>query len=459
MSACTLPSYVLDNPTVSTAGDSAISAAIVLATRSGIARAVFGETGSRSFAATPAVFTELLPKPRHRMLSYMAVEPSHERGARHEGGEHGGRRSDPARGEGAARAGALRDPADHCRAGRDARESAGMPARAGSSADRGRSWAREDSDRQDDRRRARRLLRAGAVHARPRPVGSRRYSDLPGRRRHVRHGARPGVLQLPHGGRDQPCSGQGPVGSARRDAGASGHDRPRHAPSPRSVPRHGDAEPDRVRRDVPTARGTDRQVHAEGPDRVPATRRGAHGRAASARGRARASAGSLARRPEGTTARRVRDLRRSVARELCRRHCDSHPRARPATRPGARERRVRSASALLSRPTPARPGPGPMAEGLLRALDISIGRRVEGLLAGDFRSNLLGTGSELAMVRPYAPGDDVRRIDWNVTARTGEPHVRVHLPERVLVTWLALDVSASMEFGTADRRKADVAEG
>jgi len=120
---------------------------------------------------------------------------------------------------------------------------------------------------------------------------------------------------------------------------------------------------------------------------------------------------------------------------------------------------VRSASALLLRPTPARPGPGPMAEGLLRALDVSIGRRVEGLLAGDFRSNLLGTGSELAMVRPYVSGDDVRRIDWNVTARTGEPHVRVDLAERVLVTWLALDTSASMQFGTAERRKADVAEG
>lgn len=100
-----------------------------------------------------------------------------------------------------------------------------------------------------------------------------------------------------------------------------------------------------------------------------------------------------------------------------------------------------------------------MAEGLLRVLDVSVGRRVEGLLAGDFRSSLLGAGSELAMVRPYALGDDVRRIDWNVTARTGEPHVRVDLAERVLVTWLALDVSASMQFGTAERRKADVAEG
>jgi uncharacterized protein (DUF58 family) len=120
---------------------------------------------------------------------------------------------------------------------------------------------------------------------------------------------------------------------------------------------------------------------------------------------------------------------------------------------------VRNAGALLARPTPARPGPGPMAEGLLRALDVSIGRRVEGLLAGDFRSNLLGTGSELAMMRPYVAGDDVRRIDWNVTARTGQPHVRVDLAERVLVTWLVLDASVSMQFGTADRRKADVAEG
>jgi uncharacterized protein (DUF58 family) len=100
-----------------------------------------------------------------------------------------------------------------------------------------------------------------------------------------------------------------------------------------------------------------------------------------------------------------------------------------------------------------------MAEGLLRALDISIGRRVEGLLAGDFKSTLLGAGTELAMVRPYVAGDDVRRIDWAVTARTGETHVRVDLAERVLVTWLVLDSSVSMQFGTAERRKADVAEG
>jgi uncharacterized protein (DUF58 family) len=100
-----------------------------------------------------------------------------------------------------------------------------------------------------------------------------------------------------------------------------------------------------------------------------------------------------------------------------------------------------------------------MPDGLLRALDITIGRRMEGLLAGDYRSALFGDGTELAQVRPYIPGDDVRRIDWNVTARTNEPHVRVQLAERVLVTWLVLDTSLSMQFGTAERRKADVAEG
>jgi uncharacterized protein (DUF58 family) len=100
-----------------------------------------------------------------------------------------------------------------------------------------------------------------------------------------------------------------------------------------------------------------------------------------------------------------------------------------------------------------------MPDALLRALDITIGRRVDSLLAGDYRSTLHGDGTELAQVRPYVPGDDVRQIDWNVTARTTEPHVRVHLAERVLVTWLVLDASPSMQFGTADRRKADVAEG
>ena len=115
--------------------------------------------------------------------------------------------------------------------------------------------------------------------------------------------------------------------------------------------------------------------------------------------------------------------------------------------------------ALRREPTPDRPGPGPLPEGLLRALDVDVGRRIEGLLAGDYRAHVHGDGSELAQIRPYVPGDDVRLIEWNVTARTGEPHVRENLAERVLVTWLVLDTSPSMQFGTADRRKADVAEG
>jgi uncharacterized protein (DUF58 family) len=109
--------------------------------------------------------------------------------------------------------------------------------------------------------------------------------------------------------------------------------------------------------------------------------------------------------------------------------------------------------------TPDKPGPGPTPEALLRALDVVVRRRVEALLSGDHRSTAIGIGTELAQIRPYQPGDDVRRIDWNVTARTQEPHVRDQVAERALVSWLVLDTSPSMTFGTADRRKADVAEG
>jgi uncharacterized protein (DUF58 family) len=104
-------------------------------------------------------------------------------------------------------------------------------------------------------------------------------------------------------------------------------------------------------------------------------------------------------------------------------------------------------------------GPRDLPAALLRALQLDVGRRIEGLLAGEFRSARHGEGTELAQVRPYVSGDDVRLLEWNVTARTGVPHVRVNLAERVLVTWLLLDVSPSMRFGTAERRKCDVASG
>lgn len=109
--------------------------------------------------------------------------------------------------------------------------------------------------------------------------------------------------------------------------------------------------------------------------------------------------------------------------------------------------------------TPARPGPGPVPETALRVLDLTVRRRIESLLTGEHRSASLGVAMELAQVRPYQPGDDVRLIDWNATARMNEPHVRMHVAERALTSWLVFDASASMGFGTALRRKADVAEG
>lgn len=102
---------------------------------------------------------------------------------------------------------------------------------------------------------------------------------------------------------------------------------------------------------------------------------------------------------------------------------------------------------------------GPIPDAVLRGLDLTVRRRLEGQLPGDQPTPAVGVGTELAQVRAYRPGDDVRQLDWNATARTGEPHVRVHVAERSVTTWLLLDLSPSMAFGTADRLKVDVAEG
>ena len=102
--------------------------------------------------------------------------------------------------------------------------------------------------------------------------------------------------------------------------------------------------------------------------------------------------------------------------------------------------------------------PAEIAQAVKR-IQFVTGRQVSDVMAGAYLSVFKGRGMEFDEVRPYVPGDDVRLIEWNVTARTGEPHVRVHLAERVLATWLVLDTSPSMRFGTAERRKADVAAG
>lgn len=114
---------------------------------------------------------------------------------------------------------------------------------------------------------------------------------------------------------------------------------------------------------------------------------------------------------------------------------------------------------LTLAPPAARQGPGPMPPEVVEALSVHLTRRVARSLPGDQRAAGVGAGTELAQIRPYRIGDDVRQIDPSATARTGEPHVRVHVPERTLTTWIVLDVSASMAFGTASRLKADVAEG
>jgi uncharacterized protein (DUF58 family) len=93
----------------------------------------------------------------------------------------------------------------------------------------------------------------------------------------------------------------------------------------------------------------------------------------------------------------------------------------------------------------------------LRHLDLTVARRVEGLLQGDHRGLLPGPGQTPGEARPYQPGDDVRRIDWNVTARTQRTHVRDTEADHELETTLVVDVSASMRFGTARGTKMDVA--
>jgi uncharacterized protein (DUF58 family) len=97
------------------------------------------------------------------------------------------------------------------------------------------------------------------------------------------------------------------------------------------------------------------------------------------------------------------------------------------------------------------------AEGTVRQLELAVTRRLDGLLYGDHQGLLPGPGSEAGDGRPYVAGDDVRRIDWNLTARSGEVHVRDEIADRELETWLVVDASASVDFGTARCEKRDLA--
>jgi len=105
---------------------------------------------------------------------------------------------------------------------------------------------------------------------------------------------------------------------------------------------------------------------------------------------------------------------------------------------------------------PSGPTPGSIAE-LLRSLEFTINRRLDGQLHGQYQGITPGHGSEPGESRLYQPGDDVRRIDWNVTARTRELHVRDQIADRDLEAWMVVDLSAAMHFGTQHSTKAQIA--
>lgn len=100
-----------------------------------------------------------------------------------------------------------------------------------------------------------------------------------------------------------------------------------------------------------------------------------------------------------------------------------------------------------SRPTP---------EALLQRLDWEVLQRLDGRLQGDYRTAFLGDGLDVADLRDYQPDDDIRRIDWNVTARMDSPYVRQYDEDRDLTAWFLVDRTASMQFGHGGRTKEAV---
>ena len=100
---------------------------------------------------------------------------------------------------------------------------------------------------------------------------------------------------------------------------------------------------------------------------------------------------------------------------------------------------------------------GGRMEAALRTLELDVRRKLDGLLQGNHLGLVPGPGSEPGESRLYQPGDDVRRMDWAVTARTTEPHIRDTVADRELETWLVVDLSPSLDFGTAACEKRELA--
>jgi uncharacterized protein (DUF58 family) len=100
--------------------------------------------------------------------------------------------------------------------------------------------------------------------------------------------------------------------------------------------------------------------------------------------------------------------------------------------------------------------PQRQAEQVLRRLEWTALRRLDGLLQGNYRTLMRGAGLDLADLREYQHHDDVRHIDWNVTARLAIPHVRVFTEDREMAAWFLLDLSPSVDFGSGEQRKRNV---
>lgn len=127
-----------------------------------------------------------------------------------------------------------------------------------------------------------------------------------------------------------------------------------------------------------------------------------------------------------------------------------------AAPPGGRPQRPGPAGASA----PAGPAAGAASsDALLHRLEWTVLRRLDGLLQGDYRTLWRGAGLDLADLREYQHADDVRHIDWNVTARLQVPHVRQFTEDRELTAWFLLDLSGSIDFGSGDQTKLGLSEG
>ncbi|HMQ30956.1 MAG TPA: DUF58 domain-containing protein [Chloroflexaceae bacterium] len=102
------------------------------------------------------------------------------------------------------------------------------------------------------------------------------------------------------------------------------------------------------------------------------------------------------------------------------------------------------------------PRAAPAPERILQRLDWQVIRRLDGLLQGDYRTLFRGVGVDFADLREYQPGDDIRYIDWNVTARLQTPYVRQYAEDREITAWFLLDLSPSMDFGPLASQKGGV---